>query len=332
MACDLQKFRQMAEDAQVLDQNEIDALLRAAPRAPVHGTGGSAPRSDAQPVPFDFSRPDVWAQGRMPALDKVGDRLVRSLRSALFTLLRRMGDVSRKAITLERFGSYAASLAVPSSLNIARFAPLPGKGLIVLQPELVFAGLDMLFGGKGRQARLEQREFTAIENRVIELLLRHSCDCLADAWAPVTRIAVEPIGMEVNPRFAAIVAPDETVVIMRLRIVLESGAGELHVVMPNAMLQPVREQLAAEPAPRTGRDPAWAKAVQRELGDVPVEVRTLMGSVSVSLAQFARLAPGDVLDCNFSGIATLQVEGIPVRRGTLAQLRGRQVIRIESRD
>lgn len=322
----------MSDDPQVLNQNEIDALLHAAPRAAAHAGTGTASRSGAEAAPYDFSRPDANARNPMPALDMVGDRLVRDLRTALFRLLRRMADVSRKPTTLERFGSYVAGLGMPTSLNVVRFAPLPGKGLIVLQPQLVFAGLDMLFGGKGRQTPLEQREFTAIENRVIELFLRQACDSLAEAFAAVTRITIEPVGMEVNPRFARIVAPDETVVVMRLPIGLDSGAGEMHVVMPNAMLQPVREQLAAEPAARAGRDPAWADAVQRELREVPVEVRTLMGSISVTLAEFARLAPGDVLDCNFSGGATLQVEGIPVRRGALAQLRGRQVIRIESHE
>jgi flagellar motor switch protein FliM len=322
----------MSDDPQVLNQNEIDALLHAAPRAAVHAASGADARDGGEPIPYDFARPEVQAQHRMPALDMVGDRLVRDLRTALFRLLRRTAEVSRQPITLERFGSYIAGLGLPTSLNIVRLAPLPGKGLVVLQPQLVFAGLDMLFGGKGRQASMEQREFTAIENRVIELFLRQTCDSLAEAWAAITRVTIESAGMEVNPRFARIVAPDETVVVMRLQIGLDSGAGELHVVLPNAMLQPVREQLTAAPVARTGRDPAWAQAVQRELRDVPVEVRTLMGSVSVTLAEFARLSPGDVLDCNFSGGATLQVEGIPVRRGTLAQLRGRQVIRIESNE
>jgi flagellar motor switch protein FliM len=322
----------MSDDPQVLNQNEIDALLHAAPRAAVHAASGADARDGGEPIPYDFARPEVQAQHRMPALDMVGDRLVRDLRTALFRLLRRTAEVSRQPITHERFGSYIAGLGLPTSLNIVRLAPLPGKGLVVLQPQLVFAGLDMLFGGKGRQASMEQREFTAIENRVIELFLRQTCDSLAEAWAAITRVTIESAGMEVNPRFARIVAPDETVVVMRLQIGLDSGAGELHVVLPNAMLQPVREQLTAAPVARTGRDPAWAQAVQRELRDVPVEVRTLMGSVSVTLAEFARLSPGDVLDCNFSGGATLQVEGIPVRRGTLAQLRGRQVIRIESNE
>ncbi len=322
----------MSDDSPVLNQNEIDALLHAAPRAGAGAAPGSSARGDAEAVPYDFARPDANARNPMPALDMVGDRLVRDLRTALFRLLRRMADVSRKPTTLERFGSYAAGLGLPTSLNIVRFVPLPGKGLIVLQPQLVFAGLDMLFGGKGRQAPVEQREFTAIENRVIELFLRQACDSFTEAFAAVTRITIEPAGTEVNPRFARIVAPDETVVVMRLQVGLDGGAGELHIVMPNAMLQPVREQLAAEPATRTGQDPAWAQAVQRELRDVPVDVRTLMGSVSVTLAEFARLAPGDVLECNFSGGATLQVEGIPVRRGSLAQLRGRQVVRIESHE
>jgi flagellar motor switch protein FliM len=322
----------MSDDPQVLNQNEIDALLQPAPRSAAHPATGSAVRTDAEPVPYDFSQPDARAQNPMPALDMVGDRLVRGMRTALFTLLRRMAEVSRKPTTYERFGSYMAGLGLPTSLNIVRLAPLPGKGLVVLQPQLVFAGLDTLFGGKGRQAQVEQREFTAIENRVVELFLRQACDSLTEAWASLTRLTIESVGMEVNPRFARIVPPDETVAVMRLQIGLDSGAGELHIVMPNSMLQPVREQLAAEPVVRKARDPDWAQAVQRELRDVPVEIRTLMGSVSVTLAEFARLAPGDVLDCNFSGGATLQVEGIPVRRGALAQLRGRQVVRIESQE
>ncbi|HET8691351.1 MAG TPA: flagellar motor switch protein FliM [Steroidobacteraceae bacterium] len=322
----------MSDDSPVLNPNEIEALLHAAPRGAVRGAGRAAGKTASEPAPYDFAKPGAKAGHGLPELDRVGDRLVRGLRGGLFMLLRRMAEVSRKPITLERFGAYAAGLTLPTSLNIVRLAPLPGKALIVLQPELVFAGLDALFGGKGRKASLEGREFTAIEGRVVEILVRQASEGLVEAWAPLGRLSVEAAGMEVDPRFARIVAPDEAVAVLRLAIGLESGAGEMHFVLPESMLQSVREQLAAEPAPRRSRDPAWAQAVRRELRDVPVDVHTSMGSVSITLADFARLAPGDVLPCSFSGGATLEVDGITVRRGTLAQLRGRQVVRIESHE
>ena len=61
---------------------------------------------------------------------------------------------------------------MPTNLNLVKINPLRGTALIVLDPKLVFAVVDNFFGGTGRHAKIEGREFTATEQRIIHMLLR----------------------------------------------------------------------------------------------------------------------------------------------------------------
>jgi flagellar motor switch protein FliM len=317
----------MSED-KVLEQAEIDALI--------HGvdTGVVSTLATGQPgevQAFDFSAQLQQLSGRMPTLGIVNDRFVRMLRTSVYNLVRRTPEISMKPLQLMKFSEYLQRVGTPSSLNLVKFNPLRGTGLIVLEPQLVFAVVENFFGGSGRQAQMEQREFTATEQRIIHMILRNVFADLREAWSPVTAIEVEYLQSESNPQLASIVAPNDAVVLMHSHIELEGGGGGLHIVVPYATLEPLREILEAgvgvEPQEK---DERWSGRLREEIEDTEVELKTLLGHSSLTLADLLNLKPGDVLPCDFTGKVMLLADEVPLFRGSFGLSRGQQAVKVES--
>jgi len=200
----------------VLSQDEIDALL--------HGVDSGKVDVEPPPAPgearsFDFTSQDRIVRGRMPTLEMINERFARLFRIGLFNMLRRTPELTTVGIEMMKFGEYTHSLFVPTSLNLVRVKPLRGTALFIFEPKLVFAVVDNFFGGDGRLAtKIEGREFTPTESRVIQLLVRQAFADLTEAWSPVMGLDFEYINSEVNPHFANIVSPSEIVCVSRFRI------------------------------------------------------------------------------------------------------------------
>ncbi len=218
----------------LLSQEEIDALLHGVDEGKVE-TGGDYPLPEGDIRSYDFSSQDRIVRGRMPTLDMINERFARYFRISLFNLLRRTAEVAIVGTQVLKFSEFIRSQFVPTNLNLIRFKPLRGRALIVMDPTLVFTAVDNYFGGSGRfYNKIEGREFTPMEMRVIRILLELAFKDLREAWKPVMEIHPEYIHSEVNPQFANIVSPSDIVINATVHIELEGGGGIfiLHCPMP----------------------------------------------------------------------------------------------------
>jgi len=240
--------------------------------------------------------------------------------------------VSAAPVSVSKFSEYTENLHVPSSLNLARFAPLRGTGLVVLDATLVFSIVDSFFGGSGRHAKIEGREFTPTEGRVIQMVIKQVFEALSEAWSIIAKLNTEYLSSEVNPQFANIVSPSELVVISSFRIDLDGHGGELHVTMPYSMLEPLREVLdSGMQADRMDRDERFSRTLREEIEDTEVEVVSLLGNAQLTVGKLVDLKPGDIIPCDFDGQLTLIAEGIPVVRGSYGASRGQQAVKVTQR-
>jgi len=312
----------------LLSQDEIDALLHGVDSGAVETDIDAAPPGEARS--YDFASQDRIIRGRMPTLEMVNERFARLWRIGLFNLIRRSAELSVRGIELIKFNDYMHSLYVPTNLNLIRFKPLRGTGLIVFEPTLVFAIVDNFFGGDGRYpTRIEGREFTATEMRVIHLLLKQTFADLQEAWAPVMDVELEYINSEINPHFANIVSPREYVVVCRFHVELESGGGDIHITLPYSMLEPIRELLdAGIQSDRNDRDESWAIMLREQLDTAEVELSSVIARRRMSLRDLTRLKVGDVLPIDMIKDVPLCVEGIPVFTGEFGIANDRNAIKI----
>ncbi len=316
-------------DDKILDQAEIDALI--------HGVDSGAVNTTAEPAPnevrsYDFNNQMRIVRGRMPTLEMINERFARIFRASLYNLLRRSPEISIQQIQVKKFSEYVHTLHVPTSLNLVKINPLRGTALVVLEPKLVFATVDNFFGGTGRHAKIEGREFTATEQRIIHMVLRNVFSDLREAWSHVAPIELEFVQSEINPHFANIVSPSEIVVVTSFHIEVDGGGGNLHVTMPYAMIEPLREILDAGVASdRVDNDERWMVCLREEIEDAEVQLTTRLGRCNISLATLLNLKPGDIVPCDFLGKVTLLAEDVPVFRGSFGLSHGLQAVKVEER-
>jgi flagellar motor switch protein FliM len=317
------------DQQKILNQDEIDALI--------HGVDQGAVSTESVPVDgevrnYDFQNQMRIVRGRMPTLEMINERFARLFRTNLYTLLRRSPEVAVNPIEMKKFSEYVHTLHVPTSLNMVRIHPLRGTALILLEPRLVFSIVDNFFGGNGRHSKIEGRDFTATESRVIQMVLKNAFSDLREAWSHVANIEVEFLQSELNPAFANIVSPSEVVVITSFHVELEGGGGDVHVTLPYSMIEPLREQLdSGMTSDRIEHDERWAHSMKEEIDDAEVEVTTILGRCNVSLATLLNFKAGDILPCDFSGKVTVLAESVPVFRGSFGVSRGQQAVKVEER-
>lgn len=314
--------------SEILSQDEIDALL--------DGVDSGDVDTEPQPLPgevrpLDLASQDRIVRGRLPTLEMINERFARHFRVSLFNMLRRSPELSVVGVESLKFSEYMHKLFVPTNLNLIRVKPLRGTALLVFEPRLVFTVVDNFFGGDGRfRAKIEGREFTPTEMRVISLMLRLAFADLKEAWAPVMSLDFEYVQSEVNPHLATIVSPTEAVVVSRFRVELEGGGGDIHITLPYSMIEPLRDQLnAGVQSDRGEHDERWAKSMKRQLETAEVEIAGVLSRPKVSLRELLALQAGDVIPIGPPEKTELEVEGIASYRGDFGVADGRYAVRIQ---
>ncbi|MDA7745911.1 flagellar motor switch protein FliM [Psychromonas sp.] len=314
----------------LLSQDEIDALLHGVDDVEEdEAQSGDIDGGDSH-VHFDFSSQDRIVRGRMPTLELVNERFARHLRISLFNMLRHTAEVSINGVQMLKFGEYVHTLFVPTSLNMVRFRPLKGTALITMEARLVFILVENFFGGDGRyHAKIEGREFTPTERRIIQMLLKIIFEDYHDAWAPVMDAEFEYLDSEVNPAMANIVSPTEVIVVNSFHIELDGGGGDFHIAMPYSMLEPIRELLdAGVQSDKEDTDQRWCQALEDEIMDVEVDIDACLVKKVVTLRQMMHFKAGDIIPVDLPERLLVSVEGLPTFRANLGKVSDNLALKI----
>jgi flagellar motor switch protein FliM len=315
----------------LLSQDEIDALLHGVDSGDVETQTEEA--ADGEAHSYDFTSQDRIVRGRMPTLEMINERFARYYRTSLFGMLRRSADISVSGVQMLKFSEFVHTLFVPTSLNLVRLNPLRGKGLFVLDPKLVFSVVDAYFGGTGRfHTKIEGREFTPTELRVVKMLLDLAFTDMREAWKPVLNVKFEYVGSEVNPQFANIVSPSEVVVVTTLHIDLESGGGDLHICLPYSMVEPIRDLLdAGVQSDRGDRDERWEISLREEIMGAKVELSSVLAETQISMKELSGLKEGDIIPLDIPEVVEVCAAEVPIFRGQVGVSEGNYAIKIREK-
>ncbi len=314
--------------ADLLSQDEIDALLHGVDDGDVE-TEVAEEEVEQGARPYDFNSQERIIRGRMPTLEMVNERFARYFRISIFNFLRRSAEISVSGIQVQKFSEFIQSLFVPTNLNIIRLSPLRGRALIVMEPRLVFTAVDNFFGGGGQfYNKVEGREFTPTEMRVIRLIIDIVFKDLMEAWKPVMDLDFEYLNSEVNPQFANIVSPSEVVVISTIHVELEGGGGDLNIAMPYTMIEPIRELLDAVTSDRSEVDGSWQESLRNEVMRSEVPLTSVLMEKEMTLQDVMKIKSGDVIPIEMPEKVELNAEGVPVFKGKLGLSDGNYAIQI----
>src|SRR5690606_18179845 len=310
----------------LLSQDEIDALLHGVDDGEIE----TEDDTDYTGVRvYDLTSQDRIVRGRMPTLEMINERFARYTRISLFNLLRRSADVAVGGIQIQKFGEYVHTLYVPTSLNMVKLRPLRGTGLIILDAKLVFKLVDNFFGGDGRHAKIEGREFTPTERRVVQMVLQQAFIDLKEAWKTIMPIEFEFVNSEVNPSMANIVSPSEVVVVSTFHVELDGGGGDMHITLPYAMIEPIRETLdAGMQSDVDDIDERWVRSLREDVMSASVTINSTVAEKTISLRDILDLENGDVIPMDLGEKMVITANGVPVMYARLGQSRGNLALQI----
>ena len=310
----------------LLSQDEIDALLHGVDDGLVQTDNAAEPGSVKS---YDLTSQDRIVRGRMPTLEMINERFARYTRISMFNLLRRSADVAVGGVQVMKFGEYVHSLYVPTSLNLVKIKPLRGTALFILDAKLVFKLVDNFFGGDGRHAKIEGREFTPTELRVVRIVLDQAFIDLKEAWQAIMEVNFEYINSEVNPAMANIVGPSEAIVVSTFHIELDGGGGDLHVTMPYSMIEPVREMLdAGFQSDIDDQDERWVNALKQDVLDVSVPLNATVARRQLKLRDILHMQPGDVIPMELPEDMIMRANGVPTFKVKLGSHKGNLALQV----
>jgi flagellar motor switch protein FliM len=312
-----------------LSQDEVDALLKG-----VSGEIDEAPaeQADASGVrPYNLATQERIVRGRMPTLEIINERFARQLRIGLYNFLRRGVEISVGPVKVTKYSEFIRNLVVPTNLNLVQFKPLRGNALIIFNPDLVFLIVDNLFGGDGRfHTRIEGRDFTLTEHRIIQRVLNIVFESYAKSWEPVFPIEFEFVRSEMNTQFASIATPNEVVVNITFSIELGQTSGEMHICLPYSMIEPIKDQLTSSmQAENLEIDKRWIRLMRQQVQMAEVELVADLGTARVNLRDIVNLKIGDVIPLDIPPTVEAKVDGVPVMECAYGKFNGQYTLRVE---
>ena len=311
----------MAQD--FLSQDEVDALLK--------GVTGEADEPEQAEEgggirPYDIGRQERIVRGRMPTLELINERFARYLRIGLFNYMHRTTEISLGPIRVQKYSEFVRNLVVPTNLK-----PLRGTGMIVLDPNLVFLVVDNMFGGDGRfHTRVEGRDFTPTEQRIIQGLLKVIFTEYEKAWKPVFGLQLEYIRSEMNSQFANIATPSEIVVAYTISLEFSGSTAEMHLCLPYSMVEPIRDVLySAMQSDHLVSDQRWIGTLTRQLQSADVELVANLATTQIALGQIVGMKVGDVIPLDIGETIVAEVDHVPVMECRYGLQHGQYALRVE---
>jgi flagellar motor switch protein FliM len=297
----------------ILSQEEFDALMNGISSGEV-STEGDPSIDPSEVQPYDLTRPERIVRTRIPFMEVLISRFARQCRQTMTSYLRHIVDVSLVHSEIRKFGDFLKTLQNPTSIHIFRMDPLRGVGLLVLDPNLVFVLIELFMGGTGDSlVRIEGREFTNIESRLIRKVVEGLLLDLEKVWHSLQPVSVKVDRSENNPKLAAVMALAEPVIYVELSVEVEVANGAFYLCLPYSMLEPFRDKLLLGDPERSAREPGWSKQIVIHLKEAPVAVCAELGDLQMTVKDVMNLRVGDVLTLDRSpgDLLRVKIEGVP---------------------
>ncbi len=320
--------------SQVLSQDEIDSLLQGVDEVEVE-TETDQPLDDDEFQAYDLTSQERIIRGRMPTLEIINQRFARVFRTSLSTLLHKVIDVTPLVSDMMKFGEFLKTVPVPASIHLFKMEPLRGMALMIVESKLVFSLIDMFFGGGGRDSvKVEGRDFTAIEERVVRKVVEAALACMEDAWSPIEDIRFSFVRSEMNPQFVTIVPPSDVVILSTFTLEMDEFSGSITVCIPYSLVEPLRNKLyTGFQSERLEVDVAWLRRLVSRLLATDVGLSATLGNAEITGRQLLELKVGDIVPLrqDATELAQVQIEQRLKFRAVVGTSKGSKAVMLKQR-
>lgn len=309
--------------SQVLSQSEVDALLAAVSEGELDDSGESskiAVEDERTVVAYDLTSQDRIIRGRLPQLDVIYEKFMRSFRVSLSSALRKIASLNHASTDFLKFGEFINTLPMPTCMSVLRFNNLRGSVLFVIESKLAYALVDNFFGGADRPyTKIEGKDFTPIELSIVRKVVDLAIEDLESAWASVEKIDASFVRTEINPQFVGIVPPTDIVIASTFDVELENANGSITLVIPYSTIEPIKQKLSTGFQVESDQSDKkiWAKTFSEQLLGTKVDLKVNLGESSITLEELMEMKVGDVipLDQDATGELDVQVENVRKFKG-----------------
>jgi flagellar motor switch protein FliM len=312
-----------------LSQEEVDALLEGVTGESQKTVEEAAEHGEVRS--YNISSQERIVRGRMPTMEIVNERFARNLRVGLFNFIRRSPEISVGPVSVQRYSAFLRELAVPTNFNIVAIRPLRGSGLIVCEPALVFGVIDTLYGGIGKfQTRIEGRDFSATEQRVINRMVDVITAEYKKAWKGIYPLELDYQRSEMQPQFANIATPSEIVISTSFQLEIGDITGAIHFCFPYATLEPIRDVLySSTQGDSIEVDRRWVNVLTREIQAAEVTMVAELARADATVEQLLALKKGDFIELDRTPKIQATIDGVPIFECQYGTHNSKYAIRIE---
>ena len=314
---------------QILSQDEVDALLQ--------GITGESQKLEQEDAPsggirdYDLASQERIVRGRMPTMEIINERFARNIRIGLFNFIRKSPEISIGAIRVQKYSAFLREIVVPTNFNLVSVRPLRGSGLIVCDPALVFSVIDALFGGAGKfHTRIEGRDFSPTEQRIITRLVEVITDEYKKAWHGIYPLELEYQRSEMQPQFANIATPSEIVVATSFTLEVGDSSGTIHFCIPYSTLEPIRDVLYSTIQGDSNEpDRRWVNLLKEQIQSAEVELVAELATAQATVEQLLSFKPGDFIELDLLPNIQAKVSGVPILECHYGTSNGKYALKVD---
>ncbi|TCK03899.1 flagellar motor switch protein FliM [Phorcysia thermohydrogeniphila] len=305
-----------------LSQEEIDALL---------GGGESTKEEEKKDeiAPFDFSQVEHLKKGGVPGLELLFERWVKVYREEIRRLVPQVGMITKESVYITRFNNFMIKIPMPASYSIVSMKPFKDNFLFILDSRLVFVVISVMFGGPAQPFKIEGREFTKLETRIIDDLVRVTLTTFEKVWQDVYPVQLELRSIELNPALARIVSGNEKVIVVESTMDIDGYEAPFFFCFPQGMFMPIKELIFSESL-FAEKDPVWENHLRKKLLKTEVRLSLEVARKQFTLREILEWKLGDsfVLDVSKGDLLKLYVEESPKFYAKLGKVRDKYAAKV----
>ncbi len=305
----------------LLSQNEIDALLHGPETRPKETGQISAEDYELYDLTSGMDRVQGWTN----EVKIVDERIQTNLSIRLLQLLHKSVEVKRQDIQILKYGEYVKSLYVPTSINTFSLDGMVGYTAIVLDAKLVYALVNVFFGGGARPIQIVGREFTHTEQRVIKLTLETIIDAIKNSWKELSEINFANVETEMNPAHLSAYSDSDVLMIRPFKVEFSGGGGEVQLLMPGNIVDAIFRNRKS----KFGNDEVAAKEVMKARAlTYETDVTGELSGANLTIGEIFRLSKGDIINVDSPEEVDVHVNGVPKFKARMGEINGKVGLKI----
>ncbi|WP_026689891.1 flagellar motor switch protein FliM [Alteribacter aurantiacus] len=286
--------------ADVLSQGEIDALLSAISTGEMDAD--ELKREDAKKRirTYDFKRALRFSKDQVRGLTRLHENFSRLLTTQMSAQLRTYVQMSVASVDQLPYEEFIRSVPRRTILTVFEPIPMDGRLLMEVNPNVAYAMLDRLLGGKG-EALNKSEGLTEIETKIISQLFQKMLYTYQEAWKSIEAFNPVMEELEENPQFLQLVSPNETVVVISLETLIGEASGMINFCLPHLVIEHLLPKLSVHlwmQEKHKERLPFEEESLKKNVKKAFLPISVELGRSSITIQEFLQLDKHDVIELN----------------------------------